>query len=214
MADGREKASINEWSPVPFQRVMARYQIGMTSLVATTVLAMALIACGLGDSSDDASEATPEKPTPRGESPTVEPPEPIAPPQPVAAPQPATQPAAVPQGTPGTVQAGSNPTGGQRRGIVRSAPNFRANELVRLNNGTAITILRREHGGWLFIAYQGGQGYLHKDVVSEGGMPSEVQNPTCQCSLGQSYFGPCGRTGCQPGYACNENNGQCYCQCR
>lgn len=32
-----------------------------------------------------------------------------------------------------------------------------------------------------------------------------------KCSMGAKYFGPCGRTGCEPGYTCNEDDGHCYC---
>lgn len=64
-----------------------------------------------------------------------------------------------------TISAPNNPDGSPRRGIVRSAADFKASEVTRLNNGTSITILEELHGGWLRIEWNGGSGFIHHDVV-------------------------------------------------
>lgn len=71
----------------------------------------------------------------------------------------------------GTIAAPPDPNGSPRRGIVRSSPDFKAAEVTRLDNGTAIAIDEKLHGGWLKIHWPypsgGSQGYIHHDVVSQ-----------------------------------------------
>jgi hypothetical protein len=71
----------------------------------------------------------------------------------------------------GTIAAPPDPNGSPRRGIVRSSPDFKAAEVTRLDNGTAIAIDEKLSGGWLKIHWPypsgGSQGYIHHDVVSQ-----------------------------------------------
>lgn len=98
--------------------------------------------------------------------------------QPAAAPQPAAQPAA-PALEKAVIQAGNNPGGGPRRGIVKQRAAFGAPEVTRLTNGTEVGIVKRIHGGWLEIRwpYPAGtnQGFIHQDVVSMKGKKSQAQ---------------------------------------
>lgn len=69
------------------------------------------------------------------------------------------------------VAAPDNADGSPRRGIVRSAPNFKASEVNRLDNGTAIAIDEQLAGGWLRVhwPYPRGSstGFIHQDVVAK-----------------------------------------------
>lgn len=68
------------------------------------------------------------------------------------------------------ISAPDTPGGGARRGIVRSGPSFKASEITRLDNGTAIAVDQQLAGGWLRVRwpYPSGtsSGYIHQDVVT------------------------------------------------
>ncbi len=99
----------------------------------------------------------------REPAPTAEPAGPAAPVAPAAPPPQAPAPVAAAQTA--TIAAPNNPNGSPRRGIVRAAPDFKAAEVARLDNGTTITVVSELHGGWLQVQWSGGAGYLHRDVV-------------------------------------------------
>lgn len=82
---------------------------------------------------------------------------------------PAAKKSAVP--TAGEVKIDAPPfrNGSPRRGIVRSAPNFQAPEVARLNNGTVLNLIRPPAGGWCEVSWPVGsdanRGFIHSDVV-------------------------------------------------
>jgi hypothetical protein len=109
----------------------------------------------------------------------------------------------------GEVQAGRSASGLLQRGIVRNAPSFGAQEVARLDSGTAVAILGRADGGWLEVRwpYPSGTrtGFIHRDVVRTeasttrtspvasgprpGGPCTEAQSSTtasCRCPDGKS----------------------------
>lgn len=118
------------------------------SVVATAALAL-VGCCGSGASND------PPKPDPTTSPANLEP---------AALPVQPTEPS-LPTAY---IEAPETRTGAPRRGIVRAAPDFKAGEMTRLNNGTQIWILQRGHGGWLQVKWNGGgPGWIHRDVVRE-----------------------------------------------
>jgi len=69
----------------------------------------------------------------------------------------------------GTVNAKKTATNQTGRGIVRTAPNFQASEVIRLDPGTQVTVTGTSPGGWYAISWPPGvdsqSGYLHGDVM-------------------------------------------------
>ena len=77
---------------------------------------------------------------------------------------------AVPTAGEATVNAPPFSNGNPRRGIVRSAPNFQASEVARLDNGTTLNLIRPPlAGGWCEVSWPAGvdsnRGYIHIDVL-------------------------------------------------
>jgi hypothetical protein len=71
----------------------------------------------------------------------------------------------------GVVNAKRTATNNTGRGIVRSAPNFQAAEVTRLDPGTPVTIKATAPGGWYAISWPVGtnsqSGFLHGDVMQQ-----------------------------------------------
>jgi hypothetical protein len=89
---------------------------------------------------------------------------------PVTAHKPATRKATVPTAGEATVNAPPFKNGNPRRGIVRSAPNFQAPEVARLNNGTVLNLVRPPlPGGWCEVSWpvnsDANRGFIHSDVL-------------------------------------------------
>lgn len=91
---------------------------------------------------------------------------------PVTKPKPAAvaKKSAVPTAGEATVDAPPFSNGTPRRGIVRSAPNFQASEVARLDNGTVLNLVRPPlAGGWCEVSWPVGsdanRGFIHSDVV-------------------------------------------------
>lgn len=93
----------------------------------------------------------------------------------------------------GEVQGGRSASGLLQRGIVRNAPSFGAQEVARLDSGTAVAILDRTQGGWLEIRwpYPSGahRGFIHRDVVQTGGQTSTTRS--APAAAGPLPGGPC-----------------------
>lgn len=64
-----------------------------------------------------------------------------------------------------TVAAPPFPDGAPRRAIILSAPRFGAPEVARLTNGTQLRVMAEHHGGFLEVEWDGGEGFVHHDVV-------------------------------------------------
>ncbi len=79
---------------------------------------------------------------------------------------PAAAKAGIGVGTVNAPRTANNQTG---RGIVRTAPNFQASEVIRLDPGTQVTVTGTSPGGWYAISWPPGvnsqSGYIHGDVM-------------------------------------------------
>lgn len=69
-----------------------------------------------------------------------------------------------------TINAPNGSDGSPRRGIVRSAPDFNAAEVTRLNNGTKLNIIEAPEKGWYHVSWpiesDDNEGYIHGDVIT------------------------------------------------
>lgn len=65
----------------------------------------------------------------------------------------------------GTINAKKTATNQTGRGIVRTAPNFQASEVTRLDPGTQVIITATAPGGWYAISWPAGKGFIHGDVM-------------------------------------------------
>jgi hypothetical protein len=90
--------------------------------------------------------------------------------EPVKAPKPAARKVQVSTAGEATVNAPAFRSGAPRRGIVRSAPNFQASEVARLDNGTVLNLVRPPlPGGWCEVSWpissDAKRGFIHSDVL-------------------------------------------------
>jgi hypothetical protein len=90
--------------------------------------------------------------------------------EPVKTHKPAPRQAKVSTAGEATVNAPAFRSGAPRRGIVRSAPNFQASEVARLDNGTVLNLIRPPlPGGWCEVSWpissDANRGFIHSDVL-------------------------------------------------
>jgi hypothetical protein len=99
-----------------------------------------------------------------------------------SAPQATPPPAAQTAGNRLETTAAVSPPAQNERGIVRVSPAFNAAKVTELLRGTVVTIVESSSDGlWRRVRWSeggGGEGWMHQDVLSEGGPPRpKAANP-------------------------------------